>query len=107
MALIRDIVSPCVRGCVNSVTDRYAVDSALLYYLIITDGTDAVRKGMRDGDYVVDAKITDLAFAGVEGDDWENVRTTTITGATEYRDGIDDDGNCVVQGLVGETWINE
>lgn len=47
-------------------------------YVIFTDGITTFRKGVRDHALVVDVALTVLAFSGVEGVDWENVRTVEL-----------------------------
>lgn len=50
-------------------------------YVIFTDGTTIVRKGMRNGCFMVDKALTTLGFGtgGVEGVDWENIMGTTVS----------------------------
>jgi uncharacterized protein (TIGR02145 family) len=47
-------------------------------YVSYSDGVDTFRKGVRDHALVVDVALTALAFGGVEGVDWENIKTAEI-----------------------------
>lgn len=50
-------------------------DDGVIQYVSYYDGVTEWRKGVRDGCFVWDRAITLTGFDGVEGSDWENVRT--------------------------------
>ena len=41
-------------------------------YFIFTDGTNTVRRGVRDGHDVYDVELTSAGFDGIEDTDWKN-----------------------------------
>lgn len=47
-------------------------------YRYMDDGVTYIRKGVRDGYFVVDIALTALAFAGIEDTDWENIKSIDI-----------------------------
>jgi hypothetical protein len=50
-------------------------------YIIFTDGTTFIRKGMRGGVFCVDKAISELGFGtgNVEGTDWINIMGTVVS----------------------------
>lgn len=46
-------------------------------YVSYVDGAVSVRKGVRDGNFVIDITLTPLGFAGVENTDWQNLKIVT------------------------------
>jgi len=47
-------------------------------YFYYTDGTNEVRRGVRDGYDVFDIALTDLGFNGIENTDWKNKESYEI-----------------------------
>ncbi len=52
--------------------------SNISQYFIYTDGTDTVRRGVRDGADVFDIVLTSTGFDGVENTDWKNKESYPI-----------------------------
>lgn len=50
-------------------------------YIEYTDGVDTFRKGVRSEALVVDKTLTATGFAGTEGVDWENIKSTAAIGS--------------------------
>ena len=59
----------------SGVTVSIGVGSVASYrsqYFIFTDGTNTVRRGVRDGHDVYDVALTATGFDGIEDTDWKN-----------------------------------
>ena len=53
----------------------YILEYEIPGYVILTAGGITIRKGVRDGRFVVDIVLTPTGFSGVEDIDWENIKT--------------------------------
>lgn len=42
-------------------------------YLLYSDGNSIIRKGVREGNFIVDIALTPTGFSGIENVDWENI----------------------------------
>ena len=47
-------------------------------YKVFTLGFMSVRKGIRDGEFVIDKTLTTIGFTGIENIDWENISGMSI-----------------------------
>lgn len=89
----------------GSVSACYTYDSAADLFGIIApvihdDGSNQVRKVVRDGSFCVDITITGTGFSGSEGTDWKNL--IEHTGQTSnYRYGFRDNQYVVDCGITG------
>ena len=53
----------------------YILEYEVPGYVELTDGTTTIRKGVRDGKFVIDIALTVTGFEGIEDIDWENIKT--------------------------------
>ena len=63
-------VSPTVSDSPSLTIGVGGPNSFRSQYFYYTDGTDTVRRGVRDGADVFDIALTDLGCDGVENTDW-------------------------------------
>jgi len=65
-------------GNINKLT----VISSDVQYVYYSYGSDIVRKGIRDGNLVIDITLTATGFAGTENTDWVNLYSSVIDQTT-------------------------
>lgn len=70
-------------------------------YIILTDGIDIFRKGIRDDSFMLDKAITPTGFSGTEDVDWVNIWEIEYTSPV-----VDYDGNEYNTVIIGDQeWI--
>jgi len=77
-------------------------------YLVLSDGTTTIRRGIREGYFVTDVTLTALGFDGTEDIDWENVESIEVYFLPDHFDDLllDFDsrsGNTLVDSVSAET----
>jgi hypothetical protein len=81
MAFVRrKVLSPYSMEEIADITSDWGDEQ----YLIYGDDFARWRKGVRDGDFVLDKTLTETGFTGIEDTDWENVKRITDEEEPEF-----------------------
>ena len=91
----------------SNIINLDTLDIVDIPYVYMDDGTTYIRKGVRNGYFVIDISLTPTGFAGVEYTDWVNIKNIKLMGSSTP-DLKDKDGNIYTTVNIGtQEWIIE